>query len=639
MKKTILFALVAILAACSQKQPQDYPIRGVTLDHVHFTDGLLAERERVVRENTIPFAFRKCEETGRIANFARAAGLDTTKFTGLRYDDSDVFKVMEAASYSLATRYDAALDQYMDSLIAMVGAAQEPDGYLYTIRTSGGLDVDPKAGPERWNDIATSHELYNVGHMYEAAVAHYFATGKTAFLDIAKRNADLIYNTFLVPDRKIASGHEEIELALVKLYRATGDRRYLDLSHFLLECRGYCGDDPKPVAEQYEAIGHAVRGTYRFMAVTDNAVLCGDQAYRTAIDSLWNDVTGRKMYLTGGLGSYRSKERFGEAYFLPDEETHCETCAGVGSCMWNYRMFCLTGESRYFDIFERTLYNNVLHGISDDGMKFFYANVLQCSPYTFDWEREWAKNKPKSRLRRSHRLPWFETCCCPTNLARIFLSMPGYVYALGNNSIYVNLFTSGQSAFETAAGEPVELRCETAYPYDGDVRLTLEKAPLKATALRIRIPGWAQGHPVSSTLYTYLNGAPSLPVILVNGETALYATEKGYAVLDRKWKDGDVVDVRFEMPLRFVKADERVEAVRGRIAVERGPIVYCAVLAENDKQDIRSCVISPEDRFEEQDQASDFVTLMDADRHLMFIPYYRHAQEGITQMSVWLTVQ
>lgn len=374
MKKTVLFAVVAILGACSPKQAQDYPIQGVTLDHVHFTGGLLAEGERVVRENTIPFAFRKCEETGRIANFARAAGLDTTRFTGLRYDDSDVFKVMEAASYSLATRYDAALDQYMDSLIAMVGAAQEPDGYLYTIRTAGGLEADPRAGPERWNGIATSHELYNAGHMYEAAVAHYSATGKTSFLDIAKRNADLIYDTFLVPGRRIVSGHEEIEAALVKLYRATGDRRYLELSHFLLECRGEGGEeaayrqDHKRVAEQYEAVGHAVRAVYLFMAMADNAVLYGDRAYRIAVDSLWNDVTDRKMYLTGGLGSYRSKERLGEPYFLPDEETHCETCAGVGSCMWNYRMFLLTGESRYFDIFERTLYNNVLHGISDDGM-------------------------------------------------------------------------------------------------------------------------------------------------------------------------------------------------------------------------------------------------------------------------------
>ena len=268
-------------------------------------------------------------------------------------------------------------------------------------------------------------------------------------------------------------------------------------------------------------------------------------------------------------------------------------------------------------------------------MKFFYANVLQCSPYTFDWEKEWAKIRPKSRLRRSHRLPWFETCCCPTNLARIFLSLPGYVYALGNNSLYVNLFTSGQSAFETAAGELVELRCKTAYPYGGDVRLTLEKAPLKAMALRIRIPGWAQGHPVPGTLYTYLDAEPSLPVIFVNGEVVNYATEKGYAVLDRKWKDGDVVDVRFEMPLRFVKADDRVEAVKGRIAVERGPIVYCAVLPENEK-DIRTCTISPEDHFEEQNQDSASVSLMDTDRHLMFIPYFRHAQEGITQMSVWL---
>lgn len=315
---------------------------------------------------------------------------------------------------------------------------------------------------------------------------------------------------------------------------------------------------------------------------------------RSAIDSLWNDVTGRKMYLTGGLGSYREKERFGEAYFLPDEETHCETCAGVGSCMWNYRMFCLTGESRYFDIFERTLYNNVLHGISDDGMKFFYANVLQCSPYTFDWEREWARIKPKSRLRRSHRLPWFETSCCPTNLARILLSLPGYAYAKGKNSIDVNLFSAGESAFETAAGEPVELRCETDYPFDGPVRLTLEKAPRKATALRIRIPGWSQGHPVPSTLYTYLNDEAALPEILINDES-----------------------------------------VEGRIAVERGPIIYSAALPADGK-DIRTCEISPKDSFEVEMQPAGFVTLTDTDRQLSFIPYYRHAQDGIIQMSVWL---
>ena len=634
-----LSALAVVLASCSQKK--DYPYKGVSFEKVHFTDGLLAERMDVVRENTIPFAFSKCEETGRIANFARAAGLDTSRFTGLRYDDSDVYKVMEAASYSLATRYDAALDRYLDSLIALVAAAQEPDGYLFTIRTSGGLDVDPKSGQERWEYIEKSHELYNVGHMYEAAVAHWQVTGKTNFLDIAIRNADLIYDTFLAKGRKIVSGHEEIELALVKLYRATGDKRYLELSHYLLECRGESGvnstymQNHLKVKDQYEAVGHAVRATYLYMAMTDIAAIYGNKDYRTAIDSLWNDITGRKIYITGGIGSTTKGESFGDPFFLPDAETHCETCAAVGNCMWNYRMFLLTGEGRYFDIFERGLYNNVLHAISDDGMTFFYGNELQCNPDSFNKDRIRTKINPVAGL-RTFRKPWFRTSCCPTNLARIILSLPGYVYALGKRSIYVNLFQAGSGEFETLEGEKVEIDCQTAYPIDGDVRMTLKKAPRKATALRIRIPGWAVGNPVPTSLYTYIDKGSAQPLIFINGSEVACECEKGYAVLDRKWKDGDEVEVRFEMPVRIVKADDRVKQVEGRIAVERGPLVYCTVLPEEDSQDIRSIGISADDRFEEHEKTAGIVTLTDTDRNIDFIPYYRHAQDVPTQMSVWV---
>lgn len=643
MRKIFIFMLVSALMLCScvSNQVRNYPYTGVPFDRVHFDGGLLSERGQVVRNVTIPFAFRKCEETGRIANFARAAGLDTSAFTGLRYDDSDVFKVMEAASYSLATRYDKDLDNYMDSLIALVGAAQEPDGYLFTIRTSGGLDKDYKAGTERWSNIADSHELYNAGHMYEAAVAHYGATGKTSFLNIAKKNADLVYDTFLAQGRRIVPGHEEIELALVRLYMATGDRRYLDLSRFLLDCRGAGGDaaiysqNHKKVTDQYEADGHAVRAMYLYTAMTDIAALCGDEAYKTAIDSLWGDVTGRKMHLTGGLGSYLASERLGEPFYLPDEETHCESCAAVGSCLWNYRMFCLTGGSRYFDIFERTLYNNVLHGISDDGTRFFYANVLRCSPYTFEWQRDWLKKKPSSGLRRAYRLQWFNTSCCPTNLARFIISLPGYAYATGPDGIYVNLFESSHSAFETQDGEKVELVCETGYPADGLVRLRFARAPRGRTALRIRIPGWATGHPVPGTLYTYSGPEAPASVIRVNGETLSYTKEKGYAVLDRKWKDGDELEVTFDMPVRFVSADPRVETLKGRIAVERGPFVYCTTLSVNDV-DIRSLSISTEDHFEIQPAPGGVVALKDTKQNMSFVPYYRHAQEEITQMSVWL---
>ena len=643
MKKQLLLilTLVAALTACSPKQHPDYPIGEVALKNVSFSDGLLGERMRLVREHTLPFAFKKCEETGRIANFARAAGLDKSTFTGLRYDDSDVYKVMEAAAYNLASHYDASLDHYLDSLIALVGAAQESDGYLYTIRTSGGVSVDDRAGAERWSNIAQSHELYNVGHMYEAAVAHFLSTGKRSFLDIAIKNANLLYDTFYLPGRKIVSGHEEIELALVKLYRATGDKRYLDLSHFLLDCRG---EDPgdthrqnhKKVTEQYEAVGHAVCAGYLYTAMTDIAAISGDKAYRSAVDSLWNDVTDRKFNLTGGLGSRLAGEGFAAPYVLPDEETHCETCAGVASCFWNYRMFRLTGEGRYMDIFERTLYNNVLHGLSDDGTNFFYANVLQCSPYTLQWLKDWLKKRPRSNLRRHYRLPWFETSCCPTNLARIILSLPAYAYALEGNSIYVNLFEGGQSAFETALGEPVELLCETEYPVRGEVRLTLKKAPRKSMALRIRIPGWAQGKPVPGSLYTYLDSSASQPVLNINGCPASYEIQKGYAVLERNWKDGDVVEVAFDMPVRIVKADDRVAELSGRLAVERGPFVFCTTLPSMEKDDIRLLEFSASDHFEVEKDTADVVKLTDTDRKMEFIPYYRHAQRGPTQMSVWV---
>lgn len=630
----------ALILSCTGKEG-DYTYKGVPLESVRFSGGLLAERGKVVRENTLPFAFRKCEETGRIANFARAAGLDSSEFTGLRYDDSDVYKVMEAASYALACDYDPVLDHYMDSLIALVAAAQEPDGYLYTIRTSGCVHVDEKAGSERWSNIFHSHELYNVGHMYEAAVAHYHATGKTDFLDIAKRNADLLYDTFLKPGRKIVSGHEEIETALVRLYRATGDKRYLDLAYYLLECRGGDGEittyrqNHKKVTEQYEAVGHAVRAVYLYMAMADIAALRGDAAYRTAIDSLWNDVVGRKMHLHGGIGSHLSGESFGEAWYLPDSDTHCETCASVGNCMWNYRMFCLTGEGRYFDVFERTLYNSVLHGLSDDGMLFFYANVLQCSPETYEWQREWLRKKPSSGLRRTHRRAWFETSCCPTNLARFILSLPSYTYATGCDGVYVNLFESGQGAFETADGEKIELSCKTSYPADGAVRLTVEKAPRKSMALRIRIPGWACGHPVPSGLYSYSDDSAIPPEIKVNGVKCGYETVKGYAVLDRKWKDGDVVELTLDMPVRFVRADSRAETLAGRCAVERGPFVYCTSLPLSAK-DIRSLEISVSDNFVAREKSPGIVSLTDTDRNIEFLPYYRHAQEGETQMSVWI---
>ena len=642
MKKilSILLGLAPlILSSCTDKTARDYPVTGIGFVHVHFSGGLLAERVGVVRENTIPFAFRKCEETGRIANFARAAGLDKTPFQGIRYDDSDVYKVMEAAAYSLSTKQDPALDHYMDSLITLIGAAQEPDGYLFTIRTAGGIDVDEKAGKERWSNIFYSHELYNVGHMYEAAVAHYYATGKTSFLDIARKNADLIYDTFYVPRRPIISGHEEIELALVKLYRATHDVRYLDLSRYLLECRGNGGErgtymqDHQPVREQREAVGHAVRAGYLYMAMTDIAAIEDDAAYKEAIQGIWNDVNGKKLYLTGGLGAHLKGEGFGKPYYLPSATAYCETCAAIANCMWNYRMFCLSGDARYFDVLERSLYNNVLHGISDDGMRFFYPNVLECNEDSFAADLERQKNGKYSVF--TERNPWFQTSCCPSNLARFILSLPGYTYAVAQNRIYVNLFESGESEFKTAEGKTVRISQDTGYPYSGTVRLKLEQAPAGKTALLVRIPEWSQGKPVPTDLYAYTDETSVQPVLKVNGAEVPVVLEKGYAVVERKWKDGDDLELILDMPVRKVKANPQVEDTRGKLALERGPFVYCTLLPENDETNIRSLVIGDKDTFRINETAG-IVTLTDTDRNLEFIPYYRHAQEGKTQMGIFL---
>ena len=656
--KKIFLAIWAIgsLCACETiEEKVDYTYKEVPFTDVHFTDNFWLPRIETIRNVTVPFAFRKCEETHRIDNFAVAAGIKEGKFNSpYPFDDSDVYKIMEGASYLLAVKEDNGLDAYMDSLISLIGAAQEPDGYLYTTRTIGGSFIHPWAGKKRWeNERDNSHELYNVGHMYEAAVAHYQATGKRDFLDIAIKSADLLCNTFGPEEGKltVAPGHQEVEIGLVKLYRATGDRRYLDLSKFFLDARGKYDkydrnskdqfrsgaywQDHKAVIDQDEAVGHAVRAAYMYSAMTDVAALRNEQTYRVAVDNLWDNVTGKKMYITGGIGSTRHGEAFGKNYELPNSTAYCETCASIANCMWNLRMFMLHGDAKYIDVLERSLYNAVLSGISLDGKEFFYPNVLSCDE------------------NGAERSEWFNCSCCPSNLSRFIPSIPGYVYATSDAGVYVNLYGANQAGITLGNGKRIDMSQKTSYPWEGNIELTVTPESKQEFSIMLRIPGWVDNRPVPSDLYTYMNADEKKIVIKINGEVQNAPIEKGYAVLARKWEPGDVIQLTLPMEVHKNKANDKVEADINHLSVERGPIVYCAEFADNNGA-VLNYVLKSGDEFAVSPAPAlfDGVNLLKghvdrvvADKNyeviksvkdsLTLIPYYARSHRGNGEMTVW----
>ena len=656
--KKIFLAIWAIgsLCACETiEEKVDYTYKEVPFTDVHFTDNFWLPRIETIRNVTVPFAFRKCEETHRIDNFAVAAGIKEGKFNSpYPFDDSDVYKIMEGASYLLAVKEDNGLDAYMDSLISLIGAAQEPDGYLYTTRTIGGSSIHPWAGKKRWeNERDNSHELYNVGHMYEAAVAHYQATGKRDFLDIAIKSADLLCNTFGPEEGKltVAPGHQEVEIGLVKLYRATGDRRYLDLSKFFLDARGKYDkydrnskdqfrsgaywQDHKAVIDQDEAVGHAVRAAYMYSAMTDVAALRNEQTYRVAVDNLWDNVTGKKMYITGGIGSTRHGEAFGKNYELPNSTAYCETCASIANCMWNLRMFMLHGDAKYIDVLERSLYNAVLSGISLDGKEFFYPNVLSCDE------------------NGAERSEWFNCSCCPSNLSRFIPSIPGHVYATSDAGVYVNLYGANQAGITLGNGKRIDMSQKTSYPWEGNIELTVTPESKQELSIMLRIPGWVDNRPVPSDLYTYMNADEKKIVIKINGEVQNAPIEKGYAVLARKWEPGDVIQLTLPMEVHKNKANDKVEADINHLSVERGPIVYCAEFADNNGA-VLNYVLKSGDEFAVSPAPAlfDGVNLLKghvdrvvADKNyeviksvkdsLTLIPYYARSHRGNGEMTVW----
>ena len=657
MRKILLACLAACtLSPCGATDGKvDYTYKEVPFTQVHFTDQFWAPRIETIRNVTVPYAFHKCEETHRIDNFAVAAKLMEGKFNSpYPFDDSDVYKIMEGAAYLLAVKEDKALNAYMDSLIYLIGAAQEPDGYLYTTRTIGGSSIHPWAGKRRWEfERDNSHELYNVGHMYEAAVAHYQATGKRTFLDIAIKSANLLCDTFGPEAGKItvAPGHQEVEIGLVRLYRATGDVRYLNLSKFFLDARGKydkydrnskdqfkCGaywQDHKAVVDQDEAVGHAVRAAYMYSAMTDIAALKNEQAYKNAVDKLWDNVVGKKLYVTGAIGATRHGEAFGQNYELPNSTAYCETCASIANCMWNLRMFMLYGDAKYMDVLERSLYNGVLSGISLDGKKFFYPNVLSCDEGG------------------SERSEWFNCSCCPSNLARFIPSIPGYVYATSEKGVYVNLYGGNKADVTLNNGKHVNISQETTYPWNGNIKMTLNPEGKQHFNLMLRIPGWVEGQPVPSDLYRYVNAGGKKIEVKVNGKVQNAAIEKGYAVLSGNWKKGDVVELNLPMEVHEVMANDKVEADRNHMCIERGPIVYCAEFKDNNGS-VLNYVLKPNTNFKATPAPAMFdgVTVLKGttDRiiaednfkvikpvkdAITLIPYYARSHRGFGEMSVW----
>ena len=644
--KNVLTAtfLTCICITGSAQINHGYPIDPVPFTSVKVTDNFWGQRLQASREVTIPLAFSKCEETGRYENFVKAAHpSDTYKVEGFSFDDTDVYKTIEGASYSLQTYPDKKLQKYIDSVLVIVAGAQEPDGYLYTARTMNPKHPHNWAGKERWVAVENlSHEFYNLGHMIEGAEAHYQATGKRNFLDIAIKYADCVCREIDngPQQKKYVPGHQIAEMALVKLYMVTGDKKYLDQAKFFLDTRGYTSRKDaysqahKPVVEQDEAVGHAVRAVYMYSGMADVAAITGDSSYIKAIDKIWDNIVSKKIYITGGIGARHAGEAFGNNYELPNLSAYCETCAAIGNVYMNYRLFLLHGDAKYFDVLERTLYNGLISGVSLDGGSFFYPN-------------------PLSSNGKYSRKPWFGCACCPSNVSRFIPSLPGYVYAVKNDQVYVNLYLSNKAELKVDK-KKILLEQETGYPWNGDIRLKITQGNQDFT-MKLRIPGWVRGNVLPGDLYSYADNQKPAYQVSVNGQTVESDVNDGYLSIARKWKKGDVVEVHFDMIPRIVKANPKVEADHGRVAVERGPIVYCAEWPDN-RFNVHSILLNQHPQFKVTDkpellygirqittdaQALSYDKtgkLVTKDVELTLIPYYAWAHRGEGDMEVWLPI-
>ncbi len=654
--KEIFFIIACITCSYSSAQQKDYPYTAVPFTNVHLSDNFWLPRIKVNHNITIPASFERCERTGRVKNFEMAATQSGKFCTIFPFDDTDIYKTIEGASFSLSLFPDKKLETYIDSLIDKVAKAQEPDGYLYTARTIDPLHPHAWAGMKRWEkERELSHELYNSGHLYEAAAAHFAATGKRNLLNIALKNADLVCSVFGKDKLHVAPGHQVVEMGLVKLFRITGKQEYLSTAKYFIEERGHFnGYDAKskdpwksgaywqdhiPVVDQREAIGHAVRAGYLYAAVADVAALTGDEAMLKAIDSIWTNMVTKKIYVQGGAGAVGSGERYGDNYELPNATAYNETCAAISNVYWNQRMFQLHGDSKYIDVLEKILYNGLISGVGLDGKSFFYTNAMQ------------VKNNFHHNSLEPERAGWFDCSCCPTNMTRLLPSLPGYMYAQKGKDVFVNLFINSNSSLNVD-GKAVELVQQNNYPWNGDLKFIVSpKKGVLPFTLKVRIPGWAKNVAIPSDLYTFQTASSSTAIITVNGEAVPYEMANGYAVLNRSWKKNDVVEVKLPMEVRRVTANEKVKDDIGKVALQRGPLMYCAEWPDNNGR--TSNIILPASTVfttEYQPSLLNGVMLLKADVNALMIkddrvntvkqsfvaiPYYAWANRGKGEMMLW----
>lgn len=648
--------LLVTCAATALHAASDYPVAPVSFTEVRITGGVLRTRQATNSAVTMPFALDQCESSKRLINFDLAAetlrrraagetGFQNQPPTQYPFDDSDVFKAVEGAAFCLSVEPNPAVAARLEGMIRRIAAAQEPDGYLYTWRT---MHPDRPAhdwiDPQRWlKDPQLSHELYNLGHLYEAGVAHFQATGSRTLLEICLKSAELVHREFSDGAPRIAPGHQVIEMGLAKLYRQTGDARWIELAKFFLDCRGKgsaYSQDHMPVIEQTEAVGHAVRANYLYSGMADVAALTGNARYLAAISRIWENVVASKLHLTGGCGARAAGEAYGADYELPSR-CYNETCAAVAFLFWNHRMFLMTGDARYMDVFERSLYNGVLSGVSLSGDRFFYPNPLE-----YD-------GKAANNHGHAGRAPWFGCACCPPNVLRTVASLGGYLAAVQGKKLYVNLYAQSEMT-ATVAGQKVAIEQITRYPWDGAVTLRVKAERPARFALCLRIPGWVRGKPLPSDLYSYDDPAPADWSVRVNGERLTAELEQGYATLAREWKDGDLVTLDLPMPVRRVAGNSKIAATRGLVALERGPVVYAfegvdndgsvfdavlpasATVTAHERADLLGGVTVLEARGAQKAYRTDTGDVATKGSTLAAIPYAVWANRGLSPMTVWI---
>jgi len=624
----VVLALIAALPSCVLAGPVK-TVNPVSFADVKVDQGLWAKRLEISRTVTIPESFKRCEETGRIDNFAVAAGLKEGEFRGAHFNDSDVYKIVQGAAYILKTHPQAELERYLDGVIAKIAAAQQPDGYLDTYFMG-------ERKKDRFRHISPDarHELYCMGHLIEAAAEHYQMTGKRTMLEVAVKLADHIDSIFGPGKRDAVPEHQEIESALIKLYRVTGEKRYLELARFFIDRRGHFENRPAatpyaqdhlPVRRQSEIVGHAVRAMYHCVNIAMLYTETGDPELLAAARRLWQSTTRRKLYVTGGVGALGRGEAFGNDYQLPNETAYAETCAGIGLVFFAHEMWKITPDAEYIDVLERALYNEVLGGVAIGGDAFFYTNKLLST----------------GKGRGSLRQRWFGCACCPSNICRFIPAVPGYLYGHLADDLYVNTFVPGTAAVGMDR-RTVTLEQQTQYPWQGAVKITVDPSEAAEFTINVRIPGWARNRPLPGDLYRYAEQAPVAPVRLrVNGKEVAIELKRGYAAVTRKWAAGDVIALELPMPVRRVVAHAKVVNNAQRVALERGPIVYCAEWPDNNGKVLD--IVLDDDVALKAEYRKDLlhgVTVLagtlKSGKQFTAIPFYARAHRGGGEMNVWI---